>query len=136
MSETPFTLIDESRAIETAARVADGRVTLSPEAVQMALGWELKPAGLCRGKVCIPVRDGRIDASGIDLDALANALGRPLVLDADHSVAALGASADARRAQFATLDAPDFELPDLSGKLHRLSDHVDKKVLLVAYASW
>ena len=31
---------------------------------------------------------------------------------------------------------PDFELPDLSGTLHRLSDHRGRKVLLIAYASW
>ncbi len=36
----------------------------------------------------------------------------------------------------ATLEAPDFELPDLSGKMHRLSQHRGKKVLLIAYASW
>ncbi len=136
MSETAFTLIDESRSIETTARVADGKVALSPEAVRTALGWELKPAGLCRGEICIPVRDGRIDNNGIDLAALANALGRPLALAADNHAAALGASAGERRAQFASLDAPDFELSDLAGKMHKLSDHGDKKILLVAYASW
>ena len=136
MSETTFILIDESRSIETAARVADGTVTLSPDAVRTALGWELKPAGLCRGDVCIPVRDDRIGAGGVDLEALAKALGRPLALDAENGAAALGASAEERREQFASLDAPDFELPDLSGTLHKLSDHRDKKVLLVAYASW
>jgi len=136
MSETAFTLIDESRSTQTTARVTDSRVVLSPEAVRSALGWELKPAGLCRGESCIPVRDDRIDASGIDLGALAKALGRPLALDTENRAAALGASADERRAQFASLDAPDFELPDLAGTMHKLSDHHDKKVLLVSYASW
>ncbi len=136
MSETTFTLIDESRPIETTAHVDGANVTLAPEAVRAALGWELKPEGLCRGQVCVPVRDDRIAESGIALDALANALGRPLALDAENHVAALGASADVRRAQFASLEAPDFELPDLAGAMHRLSDHSDKKVLLVAYASW
>ncbi len=136
MSETSFTLIDESRPVEISARVADGTITLSPDAVRTALGFELKPAGLCRGEVCIPVRDDRIADTGIDLVALAKALGRPLALDADNGAAALGASAMERRAQFATLDAPDFELPDLAGTMHKLSDHSDKKILLVAYASW
>ena len=31
---------------------------------------------------------------------------------------------------------PDFLLPDLQGKLHRLSDHRGKKVLLLHFASW
>lgn len=136
MSETAFTLIDESRSIETTARVADGKVSLSPDAVRTALGWELEPAGLCRGEVCIPVRNDGIGDDGIDLDALAKALGRPLALDADNGAAALGASANERREQFESLDAPDFELPDLTGTMHKLSDHCDKKVLLIAYASW
>jgi len=32
--------------------------------------------------------------------------------------------------------APDFALPDPSGRVHRLSDHRGKKVLLVTWASW
>jgi peroxiredoxin len=36
----------------------------------------------------------------------------------------------------ATLEAPDFTLPDLAGRMHTLSDHRGKKVLLIAYASW
>jgi hypothetical protein len=136
MSETAFTLIDASRSVETTARIADGRVALSPDAVRTALGWDLKPEGLCKGSACIPVRDDRIGNNGIDLQSLAEALDRPLAIDAENRVAALGASAHERRAQFASLDAPDFELADLAGKLHRLSDHVGKKILLVAYASW
>lgn len=41
-----------------------------------------------------------------------------------------------RRAALASLQAPDFELPDLDGKMHRLSDYRGKKVLLAAWASW
>ena len=32
--------------------------------------------------------------------------------------------------------APDFTLPDSTGRMHRLSDHRGKKVLLVTWASW
>ena len=32
--------------------------------------------------------------------------------------------------------APDFTLPDLEGRLHSLSEHRGKKVLLVTWASW
>ena len=32
--------------------------------------------------------------------------------------------------------APDFELPDLDGRLHRLSDYRGRKVVLYAYGSW
>ena len=32
--------------------------------------------------------------------------------------------------------APDFSLPDLSGRRHSLSGQRGKKALLIAYASW
>ena len=48
----------------------------------------------------------------------------------------LGASSAERCGRLASLEAPDFELPDLAGRLHRLSDQRGKKVLLIAYASW
>ncbi|MYH68118.1 MAG: redoxin domain-containing protein [Dehalococcoidia bacterium] len=67
---------------------------------------------------------------------LADALQRPLVTDEKHAVAALGASHHDRGDALASLEAPDFTLPDLDGNLHSLSDHRGKKVLLVAYASW
>jgi len=35
-----------------------------------------------------------------------------------------------------SLEAPDFTLPDLDGKLHSLSDYRGKKVLLMSWASW
>lgn len=137
MAEKRFTLIDEDHAIETSARVSGDSVWLTPEAVQTALGWELKPEGLCRGNVCLPLPEGEaIDARGLELKDLARRLDRPLALDSEQCVAALGASARERRSQFESLHAPDFELPDLDGVMHSLSDYRGKKVLLVAYASW
>jgi hypothetical protein len=35
-----------------------------------------------------------------------------------------------------SLEAPDFSLPDVAGRMHALSDHRGKKVLLVTWASW
>ena len=48
----------------------------------------------------------------------------------------LGNAASDRAAALASLEAPDFTLPDLDGRLHSLSEHRGKKVLLIAYASW
>jgi hypothetical protein len=138
MPETPFTLIDGERAVDVAARVEDGRVRLAPAALHDALGWELRPEGLCRGDVCVPVRDraALADGRGVDLEAFAAAIDRPLALDAGERAAALGHSAGERGARLRSLEAPDFVLPDLSGRLHRLSEQRGKKVLLIAYASW
>lgn len=138
MSSIPFTIIDEQRPAEVRARVAGGRVRLPPESLQTALGFRLEPQGLCRGSLCIPIagRAGLVSDDGVDLAALADLLDRPLALDAGAGVAALAASAGERSARLASLEAPDFALPDLSGRVHRLSEHRGKKVLLIAYASW
>ena len=133
-----FTILDEEQAVEVAAAVADGGVRIAPDALGEALGWELRPEGLCRGDVCVPVRDREAlaDATGISLAAFAAALGRPLALDVEERAAALGTPAASRAAALTSLEAPDFTLPDLDGRLHSLSEHRGKKVLLIAYASW
>ena len=133
-----LTLIDDGRVVELPARFRADSVHIQPGDVQHSLGWELKPEGLCKDAVCVPVRNAPelANADGIDLAALARLLGRPLALDTDERVAYLGASAAERGAQLASLQAPDFTLPDLSGRLHSLTDYRGKRILLVAYASW
>jgi hypothetical protein len=133
-----LTLIDDGRIDEVQARFSADGVRVQPSDVTAALGWELKPQGLCRGAVCIPVRNAPnlTTADGVDLGTLARLLSRPLALDIAERVAYLGVSADERGAQLATLQAPEFSLPDLSGRRHSLTDYRGKKVLLIAYASW
>ena len=134
----PFTPIDAGNGTEAAASVGGERVALSPSALADSLGWKLEPQGLCREGVCVPIgrhRD-RVNEGGVDLAALAELLERPLAGDASEGVAALAASAASRGSQLASLEAPDFTLPDLDGKLHALSDQRGKKVLLAAWASW
>jgi hypothetical protein len=133
-----FLLLDDGRGSDVPAVLAAGGVRLGPEAVRAALGWELKPQGLCRGDACIPVRpvDGLAHDDGVDLAALAALLDRPLALDAEERVAWLGASAAERGARLASLDAPDFTLPDLDGRPHALTDFRGRKVFLLAWASW
>jgi len=62
--------------------------------------------------------------------------GRPVALDEAERAAYLGVSAQERGRRLASLEAPDFTLPDLEGRLHTLSDHRGAKVFLVAYGSW
>jgi hypothetical protein len=133
-----LTLIDGERRHAIGAQLADGGIQVDPADVEAALGWKLTREGLCRGSICIPVRDrgSLVRGGGLDLETLAALLGRPLALDADERVAALGESAGDRAAALRTLEAPDFTLPDLAGRMHTLSDHRGKKVLLIAYASW
>jgi hypothetical protein len=133
-----FTIIEEGRVHALEAAIAGETVRVPPAALREALGWELKPEGLCRGEVCVPVNDAAaLEAGGaIDLAAFASALGRPLALDVAEGAAALGTAVADQAARLESLDAPDFRLPDLEGKLHSLSEHRGKKVLLVVYASW
>ena len=133
-----FTLIDDGGPHEIDASIGGGRVVLTHDALA-SLGWELHPEGLCRDGLCVPVPDGaglEVDGGGVDLAALARVLDRPLALDLDERAAFLGVSAGERERALKSLVAPDFTLPDLAGRPHRLSDHRGKKVLLVAYASW
>ena len=133
-----FTLLDGERAVVVEVAIEGDRVRIAPHALRDALGWELGPQGLCRGELCVPVRDraALVSEVGIDLAAFARAIDRSLALDAAERAAALGASASERCARLTSLEAPDFALPDLAGRVHRLSDQRGKKVLLVAYASW
>jgi hypothetical protein len=133
-----WTLIDETRETRVEAEAAFGTLLLSPAALRTAFGFELKPEGLCKGDVCFPVRDqgALVRKGGTDLAALADLVGRPLAMDAEERFAVLGASAAERAERLASLEAPDFTLPDLTGKLHSLSEQRGKKVLLIAYASW
>jgi len=137
-TEGAFVLINEGRPLAVAASVVGSQVWLPADAVKAALGWELKPEGLCRGDVCVPVPANSPIAIGedIDLAGLAALLRRPLALDLEERAAYLGAVAEDRGAALASLEAPDFRLPDLEGRVHSLSAHRGQKVLLVAYASW
>lgn len=136
--QTTFTLLDGTEPHDLPARIDGEHVHLDVEAFRVHFGWQLKPEGLCRDDVCIPVRDrdALVGGAGLSLTKLADLLGRPLALDIGERAAALGTAHTARAAEMASLEAPDFELPDLDGQLHRLSDHRGKKVLLIAYASW
>jgi len=133
-----FTILDGGQPVELAAEVAGERVALDPTSVHEELGWSLRREGLCRGSVCVPVRDREalVSKRGIDLAELARVLDRPLALDVAERMAALGTPVSERRAALEGLEAPDFTLPDLAGRRHTLSGFRGKKVLLIAYASW
>lgn len=138
MQELTFTIIDNGRPVDVSAIIAGGTVGLPSGGLKAALGWELKPEGLCRGAICVPLPAGSLPVTdaGIDLAALAAVLGRPLALDPDERAAFLGVPARERSRALASLDAPDFTLPDLAGRPHSLTDALGNKILLIAYASW
>jgi hypothetical protein len=133
----PITIIaDESRTVDG---VADGdRILIDPERLPDALGWELKPEGLCRDDVCVPVRDSSalVVDGRLDVAAVAGALGRLTAVDAGAAVVAVALPAEQRRQALDSLQAPPFSLPDLDGAVHGLEEWRGTKMLLVAFASW
>lgn len=133
-----FTVFDDATPRALEGEIHGGRVVLTRESVRDGLGWELKPEGLCRGRVCIPVSspDRLLTARGVDLEVLAELAGQPLALEASEGMAVLGARALDRARGLAAGIAPDFSLPDLSGHMQTLSEHRGRKVLLIVYASW
>ena len=115
---------------------------LSAEELAEVSGWKLKLEGVCKGNVCVPIPVGRErdfvrdNRQSFNLASFARLLGQPMLHDDKNGVWYFGEDAGTRRTALKSLEAPDFELPDLDGKMHRLSDYRGKKVLLAAWASW
>jgi hypothetical protein len=123
----------------TDARPVD-ELWLSHDELERASGWKLAAEGLCQASVCMPLSDdarrGIVDGDAIHVSKLWPALGKPLLHDAAHTTWMLGEAAEDRTRALTSLQAPDFTLPDVDGRLHSLSDYRGRKVLLATWASW
>ena len=117
------------------AEATDG-LWLSATDANRVTGWTLKPEGMCRGDVCVPLPPSAAIAGRVDLAAFWRILGAPAVGDAKGEVWSLGSAAEEHNLALAGLVAPDFTLPDLAGKPHTLSTLRGKKVFLSTWASW
>ena len=134
---TQLTVIDESGS-HSFEQVGFGKLGVSADDFASATGWSLKPGGLCKGEICVPVRNtaAMSDGAAIDVAEFARVTGRNMVIDASRNVVAMGEQASSRAASMATLDAPNFTLPDINGNLISLSDFADRKKLILAWSSW
>ncbi|MEY2432370.1 MAG: hypothetical protein QOC92_2095, partial [Acidimicrobiaceae bacterium] len=72
----------------------------------------------------------------LDLAAVADALGRPAVVDRDGRVAAIALPSEERLRGLTEQQAPPFTLPDLDGAAHSLAEWRGQKKLLVAFSTW
>ena len=118
---------------------SDDELWLGPDELHETTGWRLEAEGLCKGEVCAPLGDAAeklVDGDLICASRIWQELGRPILHDAARSTWFLGEAAEDRARQLATLEAPDFTLPDIEGRLHSLSDYRGTKVLLATWASW
>ena len=120
---------------EFTIEASDG-LCLSPANAKMVTGWTLKPEGMCRDELCVPLTgDARQDGK-VDIAAFWRTLGNPVVSDRHDDVWVLGIGAESRATALSELEAPDFTLPDLAGVPHTLSALHGKKVFLTTWASW
>jgi hypothetical protein len=107
--------------------------------VETALGYRVENEGLCSGDSCVPWPKGfSPPAAGarFDVAGLWRRLGSPVVHDSAGEIWVLGEGAEIRARELESLEAPDFELEDLAGGKHTLSDYRGRKILLVTWASW
>jgi hypothetical protein len=114
----------------------DGVLWLDAADAERATGWTLKPEGMCRGDVCVPLPARAVRPGAVDLAAFWRSLDNPLLSDTSGDVWALGIGPDARTQALAGDEAPDIVLPDLASVPHRLSALRGKKVFLATWASW
>lgn len=136
-----ITVLNEQRETPLPdARASGDSLWLSREEIERATGWAWKPEGLCHADTCVPLPRGAaadlVRDDRLDLAAMWRHMGNPVVHDAAASAWVLGTGTAQRAGTLATLDAPDFELPDLDGRPHRLSDYRGRKVFLATWASW
>jgi hypothetical protein len=119
-------------------------VWLSKADLARATGWEMKPEGLCRDEICIPIPPGReadmLRGAGeqtyVNLAGFAEYTGQPYASDERGTVWAFGEAPADIQNQLLSLEAPDFSLPAYDGSEYSLSAYRGKKVLLLLWSSW
>ena len=136
-----ITVLHEQSETPCPTAHADGEnLWINAPELAAATGWSIKPEGLCRGDICIPVppRSAADHVAGdlVNIAAFWRQMANPIVHDAARNVWVLGTSAADRSSSLRSLEAPDFALPDLAGATRTLSEQRGKKVLLAAWASW
>ena len=120
--------------------VRDGGLWLTNEDALRATGWSNKPEGFCKDDDCVPTPRGReaeFTSDGrVNVAAFWGLMGKPVVTTGASDVWFMGEAAEYRNNALLSLEAPDFTLPDLDGKMHSLSDFRKMRILLVTWASW
>ncbi len=112
--------------------------------LKAAAGWEVKPEGVCRENICVPLpverQDRFIEGMGwarrFNLAEFARLIEQPFAHDGAHDIWYFGPAGWEWKQRLASHQAPDFTLPDFEGKPHWLADYKGKKLFLLAWASW
>ena len=125
-------------ALSAPGLVKNNRVCVETTSLEMVTGWIRKPEGLCRGEVCVPVREPEaLESDGvIDLEVMAKLLGRRSVSAPEIGVIALARDGSDRKNALEGLRAPDFLLRDLDGRPFTFNETSGRKRLIVTFSSW
>jgi hypothetical protein len=110
------------------------RLDLTPAELERQIGWELRPEGLCKDDRCVPFPAAASADGHIDVRAVAERLGMPLVHDDRHDLWALGPESGGRVLDSAEL--PSIVLTDVDRRPFDLASLRGEKVLIAAWASW
>ena len=139
------TLIYDGIATEvSAAPETSSDLWITTSDLARATRFVIKPQGVCRDELCFPLPANRkaefVSKKGattwFNLSNFARLIKQSFVTDQKNNVWYFGVRAEEQNAYLASLEAPNFTLPDLNGKPHSLADFRGKKVLLVTWASW
>lgn len=143
--ESRRTIIYDGTATEVGAAPFESKdVWITLKDLTRATGFVVKPQGVCRDELCFPIPKARkaqfisnqARVTWFNLSEFARLLRQPVGADEKNAVWYFGPRPDVQNSFLTTLEAPNFTLPDLNGKLHSLSDFRGKKVLLITWASW
>jgi len=133
----------EQKFVLPKARVGGGALWLAGAANERVSGYKLKPGvGLCAAELCIPIPpkagwarsfEGEIH---VDVVAFAALIDQAVAAEPEKAIWSFGEPSEGGAHPLLSGLAPDFALPDRSGKLVRLSSFRGKKVLILSWASW
>jgi hypothetical protein len=134
------TVMSDAGETVCAAAESPNELWLSQAETLQATGWQIKPEGLCKGETCVPIPAGReaefLRGDEVNVAGFWEYLGNPVATTDTGDAWFLGEGAEQRNEALMSLEAPNFTLPDFSGKLHSLTDFRRKRVLLITWASW
>jgi AhpC/TSA family len=141
---TATVLYGESEFHIDDATVEGDQLWLSLPRLTATSGWELKPEGVCKDEICVPVPEARRarlireEPSGtlFNLTEFAQLIQQPVAHDEKNAAWYFGPAGWEWKSRLTSRWAPDFSLPDLAGRSHTLSELLGKKVFLLFWATW
>jgi hypothetical protein len=144
-SQTRAVVIYDGVATEVEASIeASADLWVTMKDMTRATRFVVKPQGICRAELCFPIPKGKKadfvakknSAEWFNLSAFARLVKQAVAHDEKNGVWYFGKRDDERGTYLASLEAPNFTLPDMSGHTHSLSDYRGKKVMIITWASW